>query len=325
MNKLLFIVGPTAVGKTSLGFYLANKFKGEIISSDSRQVYKGMDIGTGKDVAKSSKWQTSNVKYKNKKLGFFKSKNIKIWGYDLLNPNEKFSVSQFSQIASLIIRDIFGRNKLPIIVGGTGFYLNSLAEPFATINIPPDQQLRNRLEMLDLNKLQKELANLDPNRFNKMNQSDINNHRRLIRAIEVSLYKKTTKITEGESLQGIEKMLWIGLTAAKEDLYQMIDKRVDERVKKGAQKEIKALLRKGYSFKLQSMSALGYIQWQSFFNNSSSKEDVIKRWKLDEHAYARRQITWFKKNNKINWFNITSSNWRDEVVEKVKQWYSVNY
>ncbi len=326
MKKLLIICGPTATDKTSLGLILAKKFDGEIISADSRQVYKGMDIGTGKDMPVNLKSQILNLEWNKKPISYYKILGIKLWGYDLIKPDEEFNVALFTEFSQVVLKDIWSRNKLPVVVGGTGLYLKAITEPLTTIHIPPNKSLRKKLEILSIEELQQEFKRIDERKFNKLNRSDRNNPRRLVRAIEISSFLKRQKHKKNriqkEKADIPSSILWIGLTAPQKILYQRIDKRVDQRVKKGVEKEVKSLITKGYNFSLPSMSALGYQQWKEYFKRKKTKEEVINRWKLDEHAYAKRQITWFKKNRRIIWFDISDPYYRRKVVDQVKLWYS---
>jgi tRNA dimethylallyltransferase len=322
-KKLLIISGITSTGKTSLGLKFAEKFIGEIISADSRQVYRGMDIGTGKDIPKNFEFRISNLEFQNKKIPFY-GNGTKIWGYDLVEPDEEFSVAHFKKIAEVIIKDIQSRNKLPIIVGGTGLYLKVLTESTETTGIPPNNKLRNKLKDFSVGKLKNTLKVIDPIKIQRMNQSDRNNPRRLVRAIEIASFKKIDATPKGLSYEFKNKgtIFWIGLKANKDFLYKRIDARVDQRIKKSSEQEVKKLLKKGYNFDLPSMSAMGYREWKPYFEKKASKEEVIKRWKMNEHAYARRQLTWFKANKKINWFDISKANFIKNIVKQVSEWYS---
>ena len=306
MDRLLVICGPTATGKTSLAVKLAKKFNGELISADSRQLYQGMDIGTGKD----------------------QPKGIKIHLIDVVKPNQEFSVSQYYRLAWQAIKKIWKKGKLPILVGGTGLYIKAVVNGIGTMEIPPNPQLRKSLEGKKADELFGELGKLDPIRAAKMNVSDKKNLRRLIRAIEISRWQ-----AENESWAPLEhkrpETLLIGLKASYDFLYQRIDQRVKERVKMGQEKEIKNLLKKGYSWENSVLgTTLGYQEWQLFFEGKTDREEVIKRWQFAEHAYARRQMTWFKKalrqaqgkDKQINWFDISEKRWQDRVVKLVKGW-----
>ncbi|MEA3355352.1 MAG: tRNA (adenosine(37)-N6)-dimethylallyltransferase MiaA [Patescibacteria group bacterium] len=312
MKKLLIICGPTATGKTNLGLKLAKKFNGQLISADSRQVYKGMDIGTGKDLSKNIKQHRD---------GHYLIKNIKLWGYDLVKPDQAFSLAHFVKFAKPRINKIHHQNQLPIIIGGTGFYLKAITENINTINIPPNQTLRQQIVKLSVKKLQAKLKKLNPTRFNLMNHSDRLNPRRLIRAIEIN-HSSTQKNSTSKSDPFEFDLLWLGLKAEKKVLDARIEKRVNQRLKAGAQKEVQKLIKAGYSFNLPSMSAMGYKQWQSFFENNITLNQVKKDWNLAEKQYLRRQLTWFKKNKKINWFNLDNKDYYQQVVRKVSSWYT---
>ena len=275
MNKILIVIGPTASGKTALGLELAKKFNGEILSADSRQVYKYMDIGTGKDL-----------------------KNFQ-WGLDLVEPNKQFNVSDFVNYASKILADIWKRGKLPIIVGGTGLYIKELLEPSQTLHIKPDEKLRKKLSKYTLQNLQKELQEKDLKKWERMNESDRKNPRRLIRAIEVA-GKKTADSIASLQNDGYDTLI-IGLKAPLEFLYQRIDKRVEERMAMGMAEERKKLS------KYKLINTIGY-------HNETAQE-----WKFAEHAYAKRQSDYMKKFlPKTVWFDITTKNWKNEVCLTIK-------
>lgn len=274
-NKLLVITGPTAVGKTSLAIELAQKFSGEIISADSRQVYKFMDIGTGKDKT------------------FFQ------WGLDLVLPNQQFNVSQYTKYAVGIIKDIWKRNKLPIIVGGSGQYIKELLDPSETLHIPPDPKLRLKLFRLSLSQLQEELQRVNLAKWQKMNPSDQNNPRRLVRAIELAF--SSSKRGFNPLLEHFDSLV-IGLTAPKETLYRRIDARIEERIKSGMAAEKKKLQEMGYH-----PDAFGY------------KEESVEQWQKDEHAYAKRQLTYQKKLPGVIWFDITDSTSHNKMLWLIRK------
>jgi tRNA dimethylallyltransferase len=324
MRRLLLIVGPTATGKTRLALHLSKKCNGEILSADSRQVYKGMDIGTGKDVPGNFIAQISELRFNRQNIPFY-ANGTKIWGYDLVSPAEEFSVAHFLRMANLVIKDMWKRKKLPIVVGGTGLYLKGLTQPLEKVHIPPNTKLRADMKDRSVRVLTERLKRTNPDHLEKMNDSDRHNPRRLIRAIETSNYLKShPKALRNQPQNAIaaENVRWIGLRTAKGVLYRRIDERVTKRIQRGAENEVRKLLEKGYGFDMPAMSALGYIQWEPYFNGKVKKPEVIKRWRLNEHAYARRQLTWFKKNKSINWFNATDSELYRKVVRDLRQWYS---
>lgn len=269
VNPLLIIIGPTASGKTALGLELAKKYNGEILSADSRQVYKYMNIGTGKDL-----------------------ENFQ-WGLDLVEPDQQFNVSDFVNYANKVLDDIWKRGKLPIIVGGTGLYIKELLIPSQTLHISPNQELRSR--NYKLNELQQMLQEKDLEKWEKMNESDRKNPRRLIRAIEVA-----GQISSPPSTLHSDTLI-VGLKAPLEFLYQRIDKRVEERLAMGmADERIKLS-------KYKLVNTIGY------------RNETPEEWKLAEHQYAKRQLDYMEKFlPQTVWFDITTKNWKDEVCLTIK-------
>jgi len=315
MNKLLIICGPTATGKTKLALKLAKKFNGELISADSRQVYKGMNVGTGKDIG-NSEFTGVNNKYD---LGYYDLSRVPLWLLDVVEPNQSFSVADYYQLAWLVIEDIWKRGKLPILVGGTGLYIKAIIDGIETIGIPPNQKLRSKLEKKLLTDLQNQLKELNLQKWNLMNNSDKNNKRRLVRAIEISIKYQVSRIKNNPKKDS--DPLFVGLTASQEALYKRIDERVEKRVKQGIIKEIQSLLNKGYNWDLYSMSGLGYKQWKEYFQNTEDAKTAIEKWKQAECNYAKRQRTWLKKDKRIIWFDITKTDYQKAVVAKIANWY----
>lgn len=303
-DKLLIICGPTATGKTKLASHLAKEFCGELVSADSRQVYRGMDIGTGKDAGETG--------------------GVPIWMIDVVRPDEEFSISHYSRQARAIIRDIRSRRNLPIVVGGTGLYIKSLIGAIETINIPPDPVLRKKLEKLSVANQQRLLQSLGKELFEGMNESDRANPRRLIRKIEIAGYTKHADVSHGPAS---ENTLTIGLTAPLSHLYQLVDARVIARVKQGSPAEVQRLLDEGYTWELPAMSAMGYREWRGFIDaapdqQSRMLETVVGQWQHHEHAYVRRQMTWFRKMPQVTWFDIREPDMTVQVTRKVAKWYT---
>lgn len=267
--KILIIAGPTATGKTSLAERLAKLYNGELVSADSRQVYRGMNLSTGKEYV-----------------------SVPLWLYDVVDPDEEFSVSHWTRLAVQAIADIHARGKLPIVVGGTGLYIRSLLTPLETIDIPPNPALRKRLASCSVQELQAMVPR------ENMNDSDWNNPRRLIRKIEIRNFNRSPRVPRGEVF-GNHDTLLIGLTAPLAFLDARIDARLQQRRAAGLDKEI-AKLRKKYRADLPAMSALG----------------------INEHAYARRQLTWFKKQPGIVWFDIAKDGVWNDVEKIVGEWYT---
>lgn len=278
IDKLLIVCGPTATGKTALAVHLAKKYDGELVSADSRQVYKGMDIGTGKD--------------------YEELRGIPIWMYDVVNPDEDFSISQYRTLALKAIADIHSRRKLPIIVGGSGLYIKALIDQIDTLSVPPDYELRKKLKDATVSDLQSYISS---NILDLMNNSDKNNPRRLIRKIEISKYDQTQirKSVEFDTLS-------IGLTASLSEIQQKIEMRISKRIAQGALQEFDSL-RKKYG-NIPALQAPGYTS--------------IETWQHDEIAYAKRQITWFKKIPDIHWFEVNDTKMIEKVEANVLSWYT---
>lgn len=298
MNRLVIVCGPTATGKTAVAVALAKKFNGELVSADSRQVYRGMDIGTGKDTASLQ--------------------GVPIWMYDVVSPDESFSVSQYQTKANKHIEDIRKRKKLPIVVGGTGLYIQSLVQTVPTMGVVPDAKLRKTLNTYSIEKLQKLVQKDYPDAWKKLNNSDRNNPQRLIRKIELG----RAGVALSKPSLVIQDICWIGLTAPFSYLYSHIDKRVEKRVGQGMVDEVRSLNKKGYRWELPSMSALGYREWKEYIDGNATKKDVIQKWKHDEHGYARRQMTWFKRNMDIQWFDIFQKGQIEVIESYVDTWYN---
>lgn len=265
MNKILIICGPTGTGKTKLALSLAKKFNGELVNADSRQVYKGLDALTGKD----------------------RSKEIPIWLYDVIDVGQLFSAAHFVRLARRAVENIHGRKKLPIVVGGTGLYLSALTTTIDTLGIPPNTKLRKRLTPMSVEKLQKELQRVDAARWKRMNNSDRSNPRRLIRAIEVSRNTSTQRTPKYDAL-------WIGLTAPLPVLKQSIEARVKARWDKALVEVTDDL-----------PPILGAGPLLAFKHGEISKAEAIAKWISAEYQYAKRQVTWFRKQKQIEWYTIT--------------------
>jgi tRNA dimethylallyltransferase len=312
-NKLLVIIGPTGTGKTDLAISLAKKYNGEIISADSRQLYKDMDIATGKEVTELRSGKAE------KKDGYWSVKGVKIHLYDLLDPKETYSVAQYQQKALEIIRSLQDTGKLPILVGGTGLYIQAVTEGLKIPKTAPDLKLRKELEASSPEELYKKLQAVDPKTAERI---DENNPHRLVRALEV--YELT-----GQSISDLQDkykvdfdLLMIGLTGSRERLYENADKSVAEWVEQGLAEETKNLLEKGLDPKLPAMTALGYRQITMSLEKKISMGEAIQRIKFDLHGYIRRQLTWFKRDGRIQWFDIEDQEFENEVTKLVEGWYN---
>lgn len=319
-NKLLVICGPTSTGKTLLAVKLAKKFNGEIVSADSRQVYKKMDIGTGKDLPNNSK-----IKFPIfSKYGYYLIDGVKVWGYDLAKPSEEFNVSWYLKFANQIIREIQRRGKLPILTGGTGLYIKGVTHGIPTIDVPKNEKLRSELEKRSAESLYETLSQIDSLKAASLNSSDRKNPRRLIRAIEIAQWKLgngSVGVVEG-GLSNLVSVMQIGLSAPLNFINEKISQRVTQRVEGGIKKEIEGLIKSGIQWESQSMASIGYRQWRDYFEGGVEEDKIIDEWVKEERSYVKRQMTWFKKDKDIIWFDITSREYPNNVEKMVEKWYS---
>lgn len=300
LNKILIISGPTATGKTDLAVELAKKYHGELVSTDSCQIYKGLDIGTGKD----------------------QPDKTPIHLVDLITPDQKFSVAQFQKAGLEIINKLQSENKLPILVGCSGFYLDSLInQNYDTFSIKPNKFLRFISTKLSVKTLQKIYKFLDKDNFSKLNHSDINNHYRLTRRIEIKLSPNKNKNSKLEIRNW--DLMHISLTAPLDFLYDRIDKRVQKRMDIGFLDEIKNLLKK-YKWSNPGLQIGAYQCLKPYFQNKQKLKDCLTLWQFAEHSDARRQSTYFKSRyqNKADFFDITSTNFKDKIFKLISKWYN---
>jgi tRNA dimethylallyltransferase len=290
-NKIIAIVGTTASGKTKLAVQLAYNFNGEIVSADSRQVYRGMDIGTGKDLNE----------YKIK----IRSKNIKIKYHliDIVSPKTEFNLAKYQKLAYKTIDDILERGKLPIIVGGTGLYVQAIIDGFNLLVGTPDKKNRNELEKKSVDELNKILLNINPGFAKKLNNSEQNNRRRLIRYIEILKDGLKKKVVDKNKKYDA---LIIGLTLPKEELHKRIFKRLKERLEKENMiEEVKKLRKQGISWKRLISFGLEYKYVSLYLQKKISYEEMEEKLFIAIRQFAKRQMTWLhrweKQGKVINW------------------------
>ena len=283
MSPLVAIVGPTATGKSSLALELCQTLNGEIISADSRQVYRHMDIGTAKPTEEEQALVPHHL-------------------IDVVNTDEDFSLALYQSRALEAIDYIQRRGKLAFLVGGSGLYVWALLEGWRIPQVPPDPALRQSLEARAKveggEKLYDELKETDPAAAERI---DPRNVRRVIRALEVGL--QGTPFSQLQVKQPFVDSVIIGLTTDRADLYRRIDARVDNMIEKGLVEEVKGLVTRGYGLDLPSMSGLGYKQIGLYLQGKTDLPTAIQQIKFDTHSFARHQYNWFRlKDKRINWF-----------------------
>lgn len=320
MNKsLLFICGPTATGKTRLALKLAKQFNGQIVSCDSRQVYQHMDVVTGKDIPENFYFHNSQIKHSHLNIGYYSKDNkSKIWGYDLVLPNQEFHLQLYLEFIARIIPHIWKQNQLPIIVGGTGLYLKAIIDPPATIGIPPNPQLRAQLKALNTKQIYQKLISINKTKTLKLNHSEQFNRHRLIRAIEIATNTKknniSSKLKNYISQCSQIKSLWIGMKPNNtQKLFKQIDNRVIDRLNhQNFIQELEYLLDNNYLSAAPSQT-IGYRQIIQWMNLDADIKNLIDSWQTAEHQYAKRQLTWFKKQPNINWFDTLNSKTQEQI------------
>ncbi len=295
MSHLIAIVGPTAVGKSALTIHLAQVFGGEIVSADSRQVYRYLDIGT----AKPSPEERALIPHHL---------------IDVVDPDENFTLAIYQEMALRAIEDIQRRGRLALLVGGSGLYVRSVIGGLRIPQVAPDAELRRNLEEKAAREgyraLYEELKHTDPAVAERI---DPRNVRRVIRALEVC-HITGLPFSQLQSSSPFFRTLVIGLTTAREDLYRRIDSRVDRMMERGLVQEVKGLLERGYSLDLPAMSGLGYKQIGQHLQGELGLEEAVQRIKYETHRFARHQYAWFRlKDENIHWFGV-----RNGVEEPVR-------
>lgn len=302
MNRVIVIVGPTASGKTNLSIELAKRMNGEIISADSMQIYKYMDIGTAKPTEEEMQ-------------------GINHYLIDEVLPSEDFNVVRFKELAERYIDNILEKGKQPIVAGGTGLYISSLINNISFSESESDWELRETLkkeaEELGPEYLHKKLQEVDPASALSIHP---NNVKRVIRALEV--YYQTQKPISyhneiSRSIPPRYQFVLVGLNMDRQVLYERINKRVDIMIQNGLVDEVKRLVDLGYADSIISMQGIGYKEIMEFLRNNITQEQAIENIKQGTRRYAKRQITWFKRINGIRWFNIDNTGNNISVINEI--------
>lgn len=298
---LLVIVGPTGIGKTSLAVKVGRRFGGQVVSADSRQIYRGMDIGTAKPTPAEQAAVPHHL-------------------VDVVEPDATLTLAEFQELAYAAIDRIHAAGDLPMLVGGTGQWVRAVVEGWNIPRVPPDPALRAELEAEAAARgsgaLHARLAKVDPVAAQRI---DPRNVRRVIRALEV--YHKTGIPISRQQKKSPPpyRILQIGLTMPREALYRRIDERIDRMMAQGLPDEVAALRARGYGWDLPSMSGLGYRQFEGYFRGELSLEEVAALIKRDTRRFIRQQYNWFRRNDpRIHWFDV-SEPFEEEVMAMVER------
>lgn len=303
LPKLIAVLGPTASGKTALGIELAKKFQGEIISADSRQIYKYMDIGTAKEPGEMKKDENGRP--------YLLAGGIRHYGIDLVDPGQTYTAAEFKQYALEVVEEILKRRHLPMLVGGTGFYVRAIIENLDIPKVAPNKKLRQSFEEKSLEDLVKLLKDVDPQSAKKV---DLKNKRRVLRALEVAILTGQSFTQQQKKGPKLFDVLEIGLEIDRAKLYERIDKRVEQQFKDGLVEETQKLVNRKYKWELPSMSGIGYKEAGQYLRGEIGLDRAKDLIKFRTHDYARRQLIWFRKDKKINWIKISAE--ADKLAKK---------
>jgi tRNA dimethylallyltransferase len=296
MKRLIAIVGPTGIGKSRLALHLAQVFPGEIVSADSRQVYRYMDIGTAKPTPQELAAVPHHL-------------------IDIVNPDEDFSLATYQKMANKAIDEVHQRGRLPFLVGGSGLYVRAVLEGWQIPGVLPDPQFRYNIEKKasegKIDELYRELLAADPNAAAKIDRRNV---RRVIRALEVYAGTGQAFSRLGSKRPPAFTPFIIGLTAERSALYRIVDKRIDAMIEMGLVGEVENLLKMGYDFNLPSMSGIGYRQLGQFIRGELTLEEAVQKIKTETHRFIRHQYAWFRLDDeKIHWFDIEKT--KDSEIE----------
>lgn len=289
LPKLIVLVGPTASGKTKWSLELGKIFGGEIISADSRQIYKKMNIGTAKP---AGEWRRNGLRKT------YYIEDIPHHNIDFLDPGRRFSAAEFRDRAVKYAKLAYRERRLPMLVGGTGLYVQAVVDNLRIPRVLPNHKLRKSFESKSIEELTLLLRSLDPSSAETM---DVNNKRRLIRALEVCIMTGEPFSMQKRRGEPLFDILQVGISVPRDVMDARIEERVDTMIKLGLVEEIRHLLSRHYTWTLPSLSAIGYRQFKEYFEGKQTLDDAIERLKRDTRKYARRQIAWFKRDTRIKW------------------------
>ncbi len=295
LPKIITVVGPTASGKSDLAVHIAKRFNGEVVSADSRQVYKGMNIGTGKITTKEMDGVPHHL-------------------LDIASPKRRYTVLQYQRQAHKAIEGILRRGKVPIVCGGTGFYIDAVIKDMEIPLVPANQPLRAKLEKKSLDELVALLKEKDPRRAKNI---ELKNPRRIIRALEIiEALGKVPAQTSGESQSKKYDVLQIGVATDDEVLRGRIEKRLSARMEQGMIAEVLHLHEEGVSWKRMEELGLEYRYVARFLQGILTKEEMLEQLNIEIRKYAKRQRTWFKRDKDIKWFSFDELKKVNKSIEK---------
>lgn len=300
MKKVIAIVGPTGVGKSDLGIKLAQKYNGEIISGDSIQVYRGLNIGS----AKVTKEEMDNIPHHL---------------IDTLDLKDNYNVYDFQLQARHLINEITSKGKLPIVVGGTGLYIKALLYDYEFEKEEKENIDETECDAYTNEEILEQLKKYDPKSANSIH---VNNRKRLIRALKMAKSGKSkSEIVDAQEHKLVYDAKVIGLTVDRDLLYDRINQRVDKMIEQGLKKEVEILYVKDKDFfRRRGSQGIGYREWESYLKGLSSEANVIDEIKKHSRQFAKRQYTWFNNQMDIKWYDILEKNYQNEIQEDIEKW-----
>lgn len=299
MKKIIIIVGPTGVGKTSLSIELAKKYNTEIISGDSMQVYKEMTIGTAKVTP-------------------LEAQGIPHYMVDSYSYTDEFNVKIFQKEARKVIDNLYENNKLPIICGGTGLYIKSLYYDYEFNEEVEDLAFKEFLKTRSIDECWCMLKLVDPKSCETIHP---NNTKRVRRALmRAHLGKTKSEVEETQEHKQIYDTYVIGLTAPRETVYERINQRVDIMIENGLEEEVRNLIHNESDWSRQSLQGIGYKEWKDYMNHKCTLEDTIELIKKNSRNFAKRQYTWFNNQMDVHWYDITQDNYKENLFNDIDEW-----
>ncbi len=299
---LIVLVGPTAVGKTELSLDLAEHFGGEIVSADSRQIYRGLDIGTAKPTSEERQRVPHHL-------------------LDITTPDHPISLAEYLHLARTAIDDIHRRGKVPFLVGGTGQYIWALIEGWEAPEVPPDEALRRRLEaeahQKGVHALYERLREQDPDAARLM---DPNNLRRIVRALEVIEHTGRPFSQQRRKTPPSYDVFIVGLTRPREELYRRVDERIAGMIRSGLVEEVRRLLETGYSANLPALTGIGYRQIREYLEGRVSLEGAVQAMRRATRRYVRHQYNWFRRDDpRIHWVDMSRAGAKERIARMVEE------
>lgn len=305
MDKVILVAGPTAVGKSSVGIEIAKRWHTDIISADSIQVYRGLNIGSGKMTGRQAQGVRQHL-------------------LDILDPDQNYSVRDFQKMGREIAGRMIREGKIPVIVGGTGLYAKALVYDYSFDEEEADypDYVRGK-EAWSSRELHRQLEEKDPVTARTIHP---NNRKRILRALYMAeAGHPRSAVLAAQKHRPVYEVFFVECTRNREDLYRRIDRRIDRMMEQGLEQEVESLYRKYPGlFSFQSMQGIGYREWKEYFEGTQTREETVRRIRTDTKHFARRQYTWLKHQMPENWYDLSRKGERERIMEELEEWIHVD-